>query len=188
MTAHSTLFCRDRHITSAWSGIAPRPAPATPGWWPSPKNISSWSLPFRRLHHRKKSGACASGHAQSREDTRPRWGKRLKAFLNEAARVSAPGPPLYRRARDLPQRTVEAARRDRVINCSLPTWFHAQQSDAAPWRAASKEKAPPSRGALESRGSTLTSSLVPAWCDLSMALADVVAHCLPAGGLTLASR
>jgi hypothetical protein len=29
----------------------------------------------------------------------------------------------------------------------LPTWFHAQQSDAAPWRAASKEKAPPSGGA-----------------------------------------
>jgi len=27
--------------------------------------------------------------------------------------MSAPGPPLYRRAGDLPQRTVETARRDR---------------------------------------------------------------------------
>jgi hypothetical protein len=31
--------------------------------------------------------------------------------------VSAPSPPLYRRAGDLPQHTVEAARRDRVIQC-----------------------------------------------------------------------
>jgi hypothetical protein len=31
-------------------------------------------------------------------------------------------------------------------------------------------------------------SRVPAWCDLSMAVADAVAHCLPAGRLTMASR
>jgi hypothetical protein len=30
-------------------------------------------------------------------------------------------------------------------------------------------------------------SRVPAWCDLSMAVADVVAHCLPAGRLTMPS-
>jgi hypothetical protein len=34
--------------------------------------------------------------------------------------MSAPGPPLYRRAGDLPQRTVEAARHDRVTNYPFP--------------------------------------------------------------------
>jgi hypothetical protein len=49
--------------------------------------------------------------------------------------ASAPGPPVARRAGDLPQRTVEAARRDRVIQCMhCPTGSMRHEARWSPGR------------------------------------------------------
>jgi len=61
-------------------------------------------------------------------------GQAIKS-INEAARCKRPRPAAVP---DGPgtchNATVEAARRDRVINCSLPTWFQLQQHTAEGWR------------------------------------------------------